>query len=189
MASMQVMRRILLVAFFYSLFPVPYSLLLAHETGFPEQTLKKVFPDASGFTARKKTLTPEQLKHAEQESGSKVEHNDNPLSYYVALGKSPDGSGSIGTVLMLDAHGPKGGMDLAVGIRRDGTVARVVVTENKDDPNLGSAGFLDQIQGKSMQSPLKVGQDIHYNGDAKSAQALLNAVHRGLYLLSAAQGK
>ena len=181
------MCRIVLVLFIsipYSLFPVP--LLLAHETGFPEQTLKKVFPEASGFTGRKKTLTPDQLKQAEQQSGSKVERNDNPLSYYVALDKS---SVALGTVLMLDARGPKGGLDLAVGISRDGTVHRVVVVENKDDPNLSSAAFLDQIQGKSIKSPLKVGQDIHYSGDSKSAQAFLNAVRRGLSLLAAAEGK
>ena len=180
-------QRILL---FSSLFTITCSLLLlAHETGFPEQTLKKVFPEASGFTARKKMLTPEQLKQVELQSGSKVQRNDNPFSYYVALGKSPDASGVLGTVLMVDAKGPKGGMDLAVGVRRDGTVQRVVVTENGDDPSVSSAAFLGQIQGKSVQSPLKVGQDIHYSGEPKSAQALLDAVRRGLYLLAAAQGK
>ena len=77
-------------------------------------------------------------------------------------------------------------LDLAIGIRRDGTVARVVVVENKDDPRLGGALFLDQIKGKSIQSPLAVGRDIQYAGDAKAAQALLNAVRRGLHLLAAA---
>ena len=190
MQSMKGMLRVILFSFFCSLFPTPGSVfLMAHEAGFPAETLKKVFPEATGFTARKKTLTPDQLKQAEQQSGSKVERNDNPLAYYVALGKSTDGSGVLGTVLMLDAKGPKGGIDLAVGIRRDGTIYRVVVTENGDDPNLSSAGFLDQIQGKNLQSPLKVGQDIRYPGDAKPAQALLNAVRRGLYLLAAAQSK
>jgi hypothetical protein len=134
-----------------------------------------------------KALTPAQLKQAEQQSGSKVEEDDNPLGFYVALGKGPDGSGVLGTVVMLDATGPKGGMDITVGIRRDGTVERVLLTENHDDPNLASASFLDQIREKSIQSPMKVGQDIHFAGDSKSAQALLNAVRRSLYLLAAAQ--
>jgi hypothetical protein len=161
--------------------------LMAHDEGFPGETLKKVFPEATGFTTRTKTLTQAQLKQAEQQSGSKVERNDNPLKFYVALGKSPDGSGVLGTVLMLDASGPKGGMDLAVGVQRDGTVARVLVTENNDDHQLGSDAFLEQIRGKSLQSPMKVGQDIRFTGDQKAAQALVNAVRRGLYLLSAAQ--
>jgi len=161
---------------------------MAHEEGFPGETLKKVFPEATGFTLRKKALTPVQLKQAEQQSGSKVESNDNPLEFYVALGKSADGSGVLGTVLMLDASGPKGDMDLAVGVRHDGTVSRVLVTENKDDPGLGAAAFLDQIRGKLAQSPMKVGQDIQFSGNPKSAQALLNAVRRGLFLLIAAQG-
>src|SRR3972149_252109 len=108
----------------------------AHEPGFPEQTLKKVFPEATGFTARKKTLTAEQVKQIEQASGSAVQRNDNPLSFYVALGKSADGSGVLGTVVLIDTKGPRGAMDLAIGIKRDGSVLRVVLVENADDPGL-----------------------------------------------------
>jgi len=160
--------------------------LPAHETGFPEKTLKSIFPDATGFTLRKKALSPEQIQKIEQLSQSKVQRNDNPFSYYVALGKSADGSGVLGTVVVIDTRGPKGLLDLAIGVRRDGTVARVVVVENKDDPGLGAAAFLDQIKGKGIQSPLAAGRDISYAGDAKAAQALLNAVRRGLHLLAAA---
>jgi Na+-translocating ferredoxin:NAD+ oxidoreductase RnfG subunit len=160
--------------------------LPAHETGFPEHTLKNVFPKATGFTLRKKTLSPDQIAKIEQASGSKVQHNDNPLSYYVALGKSSDGSGVLGTVVMVDARGPKGGIDLAVGIRRDGTVARVVVVENHDEPGLSSEPFLAQIEGKTAQSAMTVGKDLQYSGDAQSAQAMVNAVRRALHLLAAA---
>lgn len=160
----------------------------AHETGFPEKTLKQVFPDATGFTLRKKTLTPEQVKRTEQLSGSTVERNDNPFSYYVALGKAADGSGVLGTVVLIDTRGPKGPLDLAIGIKRDGLLYRVVVVENGDDPGLSAEKFLNQIPGKTIQSPLAIGRDIQYSGDTKAAQALLNAVHRGLYLLEAAAG-
>ena len=160
--------------------------LSAHETGFPEKTLKSVFPEATGFTLRKKKLSAEQVQKIEQASQSKVQRNDNPLSYYVALGKSADGSGVLGTVVVIDTRGPKGALDLAIGIRRDGSVARVVLVENKDDPGLSAPAFLDQVKGKSSQSPLAVGNDIQYAGDAKAAQALLNAVRRGLHLLAAA---
>jgi Na+-translocating ferredoxin:NAD+ oxidoreductase RnfG subunit len=160
--------------------------LHAHETGFPEQTLKRVFPEATGFTLRKKTLTPDQVAKIEQTSQSKMQRNDNPLSYYVALGKPADGSGVLGTVVMVDTRGPKGLIDLAVGIRRDGTVAKVVVVENKDDAGLSADGFLNQLKGKSAQSAVAVGKDVQYNGDVKAAQALVNAVRRGLNMLAAA---
>jgi Na+-translocating ferredoxin:NAD+ oxidoreductase RnfG subunit len=158
----------------------------AHETGFPEQTLKRVFPDATGFTLRKKTLSPDQVAKIEQASGSKVLHNDNPLSYYVALGKSADGSGVLGTVVMVDTRGPKGALDLAVGIRRDGTVARIVLVVNKDEPGLSADAFLKQLQGKGAQAQWTVGKDLQYSGDAKAAQALVNAVRRALHLIAAA---
>ncbi|MBI3896401.1 MAG: hypothetical protein HY313_10780 [Acidobacteria bacterium] len=163
-------------------------LIQAHETGFPEQTLKKVFPEATGFTARKKTLTPEQIQRIEQLSGSKLQRNDNPFSYYVALGKSADGSGVLGTVVLIDARGPKGAVDLAIGFKKDGSVSRVVVVENGDDPKLSAKEFLDQFQGKNSKSPLALGQDIRYAGDANAGQSLLKAVRRGMYLLQAASG-
>jgi hypothetical protein len=161
----------------------------AHEEGFPEKTLKSVFPAATGFTPRKKALTAEQVKKIEQASGSKLAKNDNPLNVYVALGKSADGSGVLGTVVLVDARGPKGPMDLAIGVKRDGAIERVVVTVNQDDPGLSAAGFLDQLKGKTAASPLAVGKDVRYSGDAKSAEALLAAVRRGLHLVAAASGK
>lgn len=174
------MRRFVLFVILLPLLP-----LMAHESGFPSETLKKVFPDATGFTARKKALTPEQVKKVEQESGSKVLRNDNPLTYYVAV----KGQDPLGSVIMLDTKGTKGGIDLALGIKRDGSVHKLVVVENDDDKMLGQQAFLDQLQGKTSQSPLKVGQDIKFSGDAKSAQAVLSAVHRGLLLIAAAQPK
>jgi len=104
------------------------------------------------------------------------------------LSKSTDNAGVMGTVLMVDTKGPKGLIDLALGIRRDGTVHRVVVVHNVDEAGLGAPEFLNQIQGKSAASPLRVGQDIRYSGNALAAQALLDAVRRGLHLYAAAQG-
>ncbi|HWP85054.1 MAG TPA: hypothetical protein VNN17_07685 [Terriglobia bacterium] len=161
----------------------------AHEEGFPEATLKAVFPAATGFTPRKKTFTPEQVKQIEQASRSKLARNDNPLNFYVALGKSPDGSGVLGTVVLIDARGPKGAIDMALGVRRDGSIERVIVKENGDEKALEEAAFLDQLKGKNAQSPLTLGKDIRYAGSAPSAEAALSAVRRGLHLLAAASAK
>ena len=177
------LRKSCLIAFLVSLLVLP---LIAHDTGFPEKTLKSIFPDATGFTPRKKSFTPAQVKQIEQASGSKLEHNDNPLNFYVALGKPADGSGVLGSVVLIDADGPKGGMDIAVGVKRDGTIAKVLITENNDDKGLSAPAFLDQLKGKSTQAPLAVGKDIKYTGDAKSAEAFLSAVRRGLQMLAAA---
>ncbi|MBI4460608.1 MAG: hypothetical protein HY648_11190 [Acidobacteria bacterium] len=161
-------------------------ILPAHETGFPEATLKKVFPEATGFTVRKKTLSSAQLQRVEQLAGSKVQRNDNPFTFYVALGKSADGSGVLGTVVFVDAAGPKGAVDLAIGFQRDGSVSRVVLAENKDDPGLSASAFLDQFKGKTTKSPLALGQDVRYAGEAAGAKAVLQAVKRGMFLLQTA---
>jgi Na+-translocating ferredoxin:NAD+ oxidoreductase RnfG subunit len=163
--------------------------LEGHEEGFPEQALKSVFPEATGFTAREKQFTAEQVKQIEQASMSKLAPNDNPLHFYVALGKPPDGSGVLGIVVIVDARGPKGTIDLALGVKRDGTVARVAITENADEQGVSAPVFLDQFQGKTAQSPLALGKDITYTGNAKSAEAVLSAVRRGLQMLAVAGGK
>jgi hypothetical protein len=174
---------LVLVLLFLS-YPLP-----AHEEGFPEKTLKSVFPQATGFTPRKKTFTAAQVKQIEEASGSKLQRNDNPLNFYVALGKSPDGSGVLGTVILVDAQGPKGGIDLAIGVKRDGTIEKVVVTENTDDAALSTAVFLDQLKGKNAVSPLALGKDIRFAGSPKAAEVFLNTVRRGLQMLVAAGSK
>lgn len=158
----------------------------AHGEGFPEETLKSVFPNATGFTAREKTFTAEQIKEIEKASGSKLAPNDNPLEFYVALGKPPDGSGVLGIVVLVDATGPKGGIDMALGVKRDGTIARVVISENADEKGLNTTAFLDQFKGKSARSSLVLGKDITYPGNAKSAEAVLSAIRRGLQMLAVA---
>jgi addiction module HigA family antidote len=39
----------------------------------------------------------------------------------------------IGTVVLVDASAPNGHIDMALGITRDGTIQRVIVTENADE--------------------------------------------------------
>jgi hypothetical protein len=165
------------------------TLLLAHDEGFPEATLKSIFPSATGFTPRQRAFTPSQVNQIEQASASKLQRNDNPLRFYVALGKSPDGSGVLGTVVIVDAIGPNGHIDMALGITRDGTIERVIVTENADERALGEAAFLNQFTRKSVKSPLVLGKDIAYPGTAKSAEAVLDAVRRSLHMLAVATGK
>ena len=159
---------------------------LAHESGFPEKTLKSVYPDATGFTARKKSLTPAQVKRVEQASGSKLHANDNPVNFYVAVGKSADGSGVLGMVLLVDTEGPKGVVDLAIGVKRDMTIQRVVVVENKDEAALAAPAFLDQFKGKGAAAALAVKKDLRYSGAAAAGEAVASAVRRGLQLLSEA---
>jgi Na+-translocating ferredoxin:NAD+ oxidoreductase RnfG subunit len=162
------------------------GLLMAHESGFPEKTLKSVFPDATTFTARKKSLTAVQVKRIEQASGSKMHANDNPVNFFVAVGKAADNSGVLGMVVLVDTKGPKGIVDLAVGVKRDLTITKVLVVENKDESALSAAAFLDQFKGKGAAAVLAMGKDLKYSGAAASGEAVASAVRRGIQLLAEA---
>ncbi len=161
---------------------------VAHDTGFPEQTLKSIYPDATGFTSRKKSFTKQQVQAIERAAGTQLHKNDNPLTFYVALGKSSDGTGVLGLIVVVDAAGPKGPIDLAIGVARDGTIHRVVVSENSDDLGLGEDSFLAQFKGFTAKSPMAIPVDIEFKGSVESAQALADAVRRGLHLLATASG-
>jgi hypothetical protein len=165
------------------------TMMPAHDEGFPEATLKAIFPSATGFTPRQRAFTTSQVKQIEQAAASKLARNDNPLRFYVALGKAAVGSGVLGTVVMVDASGPKGMIDIALGVKRDGTIERVVITENTDEKELSDPAFLDQLKGKNAQSPLMLGKDVRHTGSAESAQAVLSAIRRALQMLSVATGK
>ena len=127
-----------------------------------------------------------QVKRIEQASGSKLHANDNPVNFYVAVGKAADNSGVLGMVLLVDTKGPKGAVDLAIGVKRDLSISKVVVVENRDEAALASAGFLDQFKGKGAAAPLAVGKDLKYSGVAASGEAVASAVRRGVQLLAEA---
>ena len=89
-------------------------------------------------------------------------------------------------VVLVDAKGPKGLIDMAIGFKRDGSITKIVLVDNKDDAALGSKAFLDQLAGKNSKSSLVVGKDVKFTGDGKAAESFLQAVRRGMLLLEAA---
>ena len=91
-----------------------------------------------------------------------MERNGNLLASHVAFGKNADGSGALGTVLMLDATGVKKGMDLAVGRRiRDyidwrkdsGRIRSVSV--NKELSCIKAAFRFAEERGYILESPAR----------------------------------
>jgi Na+-translocating ferredoxin:NAD+ oxidoreductase RnfG subunit len=182
---MRIWLIILLSVFSISAVTLP---AVAHDTGFPEQTLKSIYPHATGFTSRKKLFTKQQVQAIEQSAGTQLHKNDNPLTFYAALGKSSDGTGVLGLIVVVDVVGPKGPIDLAIGVARDGTIHRVMVSENSDDPGLSEDRFLSQFKGFTTKSLMAIPVNIEFEGATESAQAFIDAVRRGLQLLETASG-
>ncbi len=164
---------------------------LSHEGTLTRETLEKFFPEADNFVSRKKSLTPQQMLQVEQAAEDKVQAVDKDLAVYVAIAKDPQTNKmkSIGAVLMVDAVGAKGAVDMAVGFNLDGSIRKVLIMENKDDKELESETFLEQLEGKSPSDRWDVENEFRLVGNPASAQAVIRAVRRGMYLFLAFMGR
>lgn len=182
MPEMNLSRIILIISACAGLLSLPVA---GHEKGFPEKTLKLAFPEAEGFTVKKRAISRSEAELVERMSGSKLQQNDLDLAVYIALGR--DGATgrrrSLGMVLMLDANGPQGLIDMAVAFNTDKTVRKVIITKNENDKRIESAAFLDQFKGKGLSDALEPGKDLSFNGDLRAAREVARAVKRGLYLI------
>ncbi len=164
---------------------------LGHGDALSRETLKKFFPEAENFVSRKKSLTPQQLLQVEKASGDEVQAVDKDLTVFVAVAKDPQTGKmqSIGAVLMVDARGAKGAIDMAVGYNLDGSVRKVLIMENKDDKELESEAFLGQMEGKNPSDSWDVERGFQLVGNPASAQAVIRAVRRGMHLFLAFMGR
>jgi hypothetical protein len=116
---------------------------------------------------------------------------DRDLTVYVAIAKDPQTGKmqSIGGVVVVDAIGAKGFLDLAVGCNLDGSIRKVLVLENLDDKELESETFLGQLEGKGPSESWDVENGFRLVGNPASAQAVIRAVRRGMYLFLAFMGR
>jgi len=164
---------------------------LGHGDALARETLKKFFPEAENFVSRKKSLTPQQLLQVEKASGDEVQAADKDLTVFVAVAKDPQTGKmqSIGAVLMVDAKGAKGSVDLAVGYNLDGSIRKVLIMENEDDKELESETFLGQLEGKGPSHSWDLENGFRLVGNPASAQAVIRAVRRGMYLFLAFMGR
>ena len=158
-----------------------------HDAAVSKETLKKLFSGAENFVNRKKALTAQQISKVEQDSGDLVQEADKNLNVFVAVAKDPDSGKmrSIGAVLMVDAKGSTGTVDMLVAYNLDGSVRKVMITSNKDDKALESEAFLSQMEGKGPSDSWDPDRDFELAGNTASAKALIRAVYRGMHLFLA----
>ena len=150
-------------------------------------TLKQLFPEAENFVNRQKALTAQQISKVEHDSGDLVQAADKNLNVFVAVAKDPATGKmrSIGAVLMVDAQGSTGTVDMLVAYNLDGSVKKVMITSNQDDKALESESFLSQLEGKGPADDWDPEDNFELAGNTASAKALIRAVNRGMHLFLA----
>ncbi|MBI4444813.1 MAG: hypothetical protein HY645_02790 [Acidobacteria bacterium] len=182
------MKKTLFVVLLLWAFLAPVA---AHEATLSHATLKTIFPEAENFITRKKVFSAQEVARIEKTLQSTLPEADKNLTMFVAVAKDPKTQKprSLGAVLMVDAQGAQGPVDLAVSYRMDGSVRKVVVLKNDDDKKLESPSFLRQFEGKGPSSGWEIGKDLQLSGNTTSSKAVILAVRRGMQLFQAVRGQ
>jgi len=159
--------------------------------GISKEILTQLFPEAENFVNRQKALTAGDVNRVEQGSGDLVQEEDKHLNVFVAVAKDPETGKmrSVGAVFMVDANDfPIGAIELVVACNLDGSVRKVLVTENSQDKGIESESFLSQFEGKGPSDSWDPDKDFELTGNPKSSRAVIKAVVRGVHLFLAFLG-
>ena len=145
----------------------------AHETEWPGQKLAGIFPKAKKFVQRNAVLTAHKIASIEKELGTKLRAEDQKPVFYIPINDKKE---PIGLVLFVDAKGPHGTIEGAVGLNMKGKVVKVAVYEHKESDAIAGEAFLKQFIGKGIDDAFKVGEDVKAvegHKDASNAVALI----------------
>lgn len=158
----------------------------AHDTVWPEEKLKTLYPQAVSFEQKNLYVSDAQRASIEKRLGSKLREEDMKPSVYLAIVKStPDSTPrKVAALLFIDAIGQGGKIEIGVVVNGKGDLIKVRVFENSEPVVISQGSFLGQFEGKNANAPFKVGADIKApQGAVQSAQAIASGAKRGMLII------
>ena len=129
----------------------------AHETEWPGQKLASIFPKAKKFVQRSAVLTPAKMAAIEKELGAKLRAEDQKPIFYIPINEKKK---PMGLVLFVDAQGPRGVIDGAVGLDMKGKVVKVAVYNHNESDAIAADKFLEQFIGMDIDNTFNIGEDV-----------------------------
>ena len=129
----------------------------AHETEWPGQKLASIFPKAKKFVQRSAVLTPAKMAAIEKELGVKLRAEDQKPIFYIPINEKKK---PMGLVLFVDAQGPRGVIDGAVGLDMKGKVVKVAVYNHNESDAIAADKFLEQFIGMDIDNTFNIGEDV-----------------------------
>ena len=148
-----------------------------------EALLKDMFSTADRVTYLQFDLNPTQKAEFKKRLGYDAPRTR--YTFFVAYGAPSEGSPVVGYALFDQQQGQHQPIDFAVQFDTRGLVVRqeVVVYREAWGEEIRNPRFRAQFQGKSSQSPLRVGDDITIvSGATISSRAMAIGVKRGCVL-------
>lgn len=146
----------------------------------PEE-VRNAFAQTASVTLQHKQLTREQVMTIEAESGATIRESD--FHSYLAR----DSSGRVvGTATISEIRDRSIRLQVLLVLNPDLKIRNVLaVGEFRSEPE-----FLRQFAGKDAKAPLRIGEDLNYEGsNEEEAIAISRAVKRDLLAMEALYGK
>lgn len=163
------------------------SVSAGHDSVWPGEKLKDLFPSAESFEQKNLYVSDEQRKNIEDALGSKLPEEDLQPSIYLAIVRSsPDAPlKKAAAIIFIDAYGKGGKIEMGIVVSGKGILEKVLIFENNEVESIRQSAFLDQFAGKSADAPFKTGKDITFHsGQEKSAEAIASGAKRGLLIIN-----
>ena len=161
------------------------------------RNLMKLFPDAdpNGWRIKRYQFSDKEVALLEQQLGFELYPEDKIPDFYVAH----DANGHfLGVAIFIDPRTkPKildGGvltLEVGIGVDSHGKINRIRVYDYRGDVRLTEGAFLEQLQGRGLDSEFRMGHDglTEVSGEAEESQLVSNAGREALLLMKVALGR
>lgn len=158
----------------------------AQKVPVPTEQLRKLFPDAEGFTALEGTLSAAQVATVVERTGATLDDEDKLPTFYFAV----KGGRKVAVAQYVSARSPRGPISLAVAMDTNATVTGVRVLKNPGPKAVEAADFLAQFTGKRLGDGLVVGTDLRAAAGAEDAsREIAAAVGKAIAVINVVFGK
>ena len=126
----------------------------------PDQTMKKIFPEAKDYRTVDVRLTPALQGRIEAAIGRKLTPGEaDSWTYYTLVGA---GGKPVGTVLADAEKGEYGVIEMVMGIDLTGKIRQLYIQRSRErkSKELASPAFLHQFDGKTVAEAFEVGRTV-----------------------------
>lgn len=145
----------------------------------PERTMRKIFPEAHDYKTITTLISDEKREVIEKRLGEELAPGErHDWIYYEITG---DKGEQLGYIIADAEKGEYGVIEMVMGITPDGKVTGLYIQRARErDDVFKSEKFLNQFVGKSIENPIKIGDDIKAEKASTAVKAVILGVRKML---------
>lgn len=145
----------------------------------PERTMAKIFPEAGDYKTITKIISAEKRKVIEDRLQDKLVSGESKdwIYYEITAGSG----GTLGYIIADAEKGEYGVIEIVIGIDSTGKVKGIYIQRSMErDKEFKRQEFLNQLSGKTVNDPIKIGSDIKVANESIAVKAVILGVRKML---------